>query len=734
MATTLYDYYTGQGQKLPTVQERSKIYEAAGLGTGYQGTAQQNTALLNYLQKPVNVSPTVNATDLGNTPTPIVPPPEAPIDTAANLVNGANAGMTETQKQIAQAKADEAARLKASMDNYNTASMIQGTNPAETTYNQSVQDLLTLTKTPIDRAGDYKKLLESSGVNANQARLNELNAQIAQRNAAFENAAVNLQGGTGLTTTIAGKAGLVRRQQAVEIGNLTMEAQALQGNITAAKQIAKETIDMQYADQQDRINNQKNLISLNYNNFTASEKKRADALKYALDREQARIDEEKQTKTDISNVMIEAAKNGADQATLDKIKKSATVFDAISATGNYLSTIETKGGNYSIVDVNGESMIFDKDLGTLTPTTSTTSQTYFTDANGINWNLEGWAVDPTKAQQMQSISDRIGKVDDSNIDAKVRQFTPGLTADMIRETSAKTGVSWEALMAMVNQESAGGTSNVARNNNNYAGLTWTDGTQWQQQPYGGTKGTARPAAEGGNYIKFPTPQQGLDAMGALMAQKGTVIPKDQQIDSEVAGYVERVNSGKLTDAQALNEITPSKKKALIEVLATTPKPTDEASVVQAKDQVAKINNLVKSPALKDAVGTNFFGRDWGRFDLSKVTGDYQAFIGGVSNLVDQLSLDKLIQSKAQGATFGALSDNELRMLGNAATSINNWAEKDKNGKVKGYNISEKQFKKELETIKTLYTRVIELKSDTTIRTMNDGSVWQINPDGTLTQL
>ena len=55
MATTLYDYYTGQGQKLPTVQDRSKIYENAGLGTGYQGTAQQNTALLGYLQKPVNV-------------------------------------------------------------------------------------------------------------------------------------------------------------------------------------------------------------------------------------------------------------------------------------------------------------------------------------------------------------------------------------------------------------------------------------------------------------------------------------------------------------------------------------------------------------------------------------------------------------------------------------------------------------------------------------------------------
>ena len=51
MATNLYSYYTGQGQALPSVQERSKIYESSGLGSasGYVGSASQNTALLNAL-------------------------------------------------------------------------------------------------------------------------------------------------------------------------------------------------------------------------------------------------------------------------------------------------------------------------------------------------------------------------------------------------------------------------------------------------------------------------------------------------------------------------------------------------------------------------------------------------------------------------------------------------------------------------------------------------------------
>jgi hypothetical protein len=53
---TLYDYYTSKGQKLPTIQERAKIYEQQGLGSAfsYTGTAAQNTALLGKLQTPAS--------------------------------------------------------------------------------------------------------------------------------------------------------------------------------------------------------------------------------------------------------------------------------------------------------------------------------------------------------------------------------------------------------------------------------------------------------------------------------------------------------------------------------------------------------------------------------------------------------------------------------------------------------------------------------------------------------
>lgn len=51
-ASTLSEWYQAQGQKLPTVEERSKLYASLGLGQAsyYTGTAEQNTKLLNALK------------------------------------------------------------------------------------------------------------------------------------------------------------------------------------------------------------------------------------------------------------------------------------------------------------------------------------------------------------------------------------------------------------------------------------------------------------------------------------------------------------------------------------------------------------------------------------------------------------------------------------------------------------------------------------------------------------
>ena len=137
------------------------------------------------------------------------------------------------------------------------------------------------------------------------------------------------------------------------------------------------------------------------------------------------------------------------------------------------------------------------------------------------------------------------------------------------------------------------------------------------------------------------------------------------------------------------------------------------SAARIQGEVSSLNNLATSSGIKGAVGTSFatrrttgfFGNLGRTLTLGNlqgvkgtVTGETSNFIAGVEQLREQSTLDKLVEAKASGATFGALSDGERQTLAAAASRLGTWAIKDKNGKVVAYDTSEKEMKKELDTI------------------------------------
>lgn len=187
--------------------------------------------------------------------------------------------------------------------------------------------------------------------------------------------------------------------------------------------------------------------------------------------------------------------------------------------------------------------------------------------------------------------------------------------------------------------------------------------------------------------------------------------------------------------------------------------SSSGTLQQANSQsnIKNIDDVLKNPALSSAVGTSFITRAPTGFlgtlgavasligipsvlkgTYEKLTGNQQNFIAGVSQLQNQLSLDSLIQAKAKGATFGALSEGELNLLSQSATKLNSWAQKDSNGNVTGYNASEKDFKAELDKINNFAKLDYLLKGgkpeDVGAQTMPDGSVVVKNSDGTFTQI
>lgn len=134
---------------------------------------------------------------------------------------------------------------------------------------------------------------------------------------------------------------------------------------------------------------------------------------------------------------------------------------------------------------------------------------------------------------------------------------------------------------------------------------------------------------------------------------------------------------------------------------------DEGVVLALQDKIGNINSLLDHAGLRDAVGTMAGINRSTPFSFSKATGTKMDFIAGVQQLVSQDTLNTLINLKKEGGTLGALSDGERIMLQSAASRIGTWSVKDKNDSVVGYNASEKDFKKELETIKTLTERALK---------------------------
>ena len=153
-----------------------------------------------------------------------------------------------------------------------------------------------------------------------------------------------------------------------------------------------------------------------------------------------------------------------------------------------------------------------------------------------------------------------------------------------------------------------------------------------------------------------------------------------------------------------------------------------------KSKVDQVNNIISSGNLTTAVGPNWFSR-YGNI-RGILTPGRANFIGDVEQLRSQLSLQALIDAKSQGATFGALSDQELRILSTSGTKIGSWLV-DKDDPGKGYSVKESDFKAELDKINNFakldYVYRGGTPEDVGVQIIN-GQYYTKNSNGSVTEL
>ena len=236
------------------------------------------------------------------------------------------------------------------------------------------------------------------------------------------------------------------------------------------------------------------------------------------------------------------------------------------------------------------------------------------------------------------------------------------------------------------------------------------------------------------------PRGGLYGVAQQARQAKMQAEQEAQLDLQYKrGQLEAQQSQLQTDAlqreNLRGEINSRNIKDLIDMQGINKGMNDEQRQLSSLDLVHTLDGVQTHKGFNNAVGPGFF--KW--FSRAATPGGAkQSFIGDIQNIVDNMSLEKLIKAKADGATFGALSDNELRMIGSAATKIGTWTKKNKNGEVVGYNVSEKSFRQELDRISSLTKRAYVLSGyapeDVGATTTPDGKVWIQNYDGSMTQI
>lgn len=135
-------------------------------------------------------------------------------------------------------------------------------------------------------------------------------------------------------------------------------------------------------------------------------------------------------------------------------------------------------------------------------------------------NLKGYAVDPN---QIKAVATLYNKVPDTSnaldYDTFIKSVAPKsqIKGQDIIAAADVYNLDPKIILALMQHESRLGTSTVALANNNFGGITWSP-TYAKNNP-GVTKGTPRPANEGGYYVKFATPLEGLMAQAKLLSNR-----------------------------------------------------------------------------------------------------------------------------------------------------------------------------------------------------------------------
>lgn len=273
--TNLYQYYTGKGQNLPGLNNLGQQYQSYGLGnsTGYQGTAQQNTALLGKLMGSGGYSSSQA-------------PAAAPAATGAGYAAGNSSGDPTLNAMIGQ--------LNGYQNEYQSTAAQQAKDQNDASIAGSAANSQNVIKNAFTGATDYGNMQNA------QASMNKIQNQLTSSQ--NSQAAIPMQA--------------VANAQGTFMNNDQMNTRAATNNIPYAAQVAQLSANLApaenaYSSSLDLVKGESNATisgaQLAQQGFNAGQQKQLDAIQSKIAQGQALTNNEYQSYSALTTAQTSAA-------------------------------------------------------------------------------------------------------------------------------------------------------------------------------------------------------------------------------------------------------------------------------------------------------------------------------------------------------------------------------------------------------------------------------------------
>jgi len=709
--SNLNEYYKSQGKVLPTVSERAADATKAGI-SGYTGTASQNTQLLNYYLN--GSSPAKSATQQS------VPSPYTITSDAMKPVN---------QVPLANPNVDPNTYLSSinsvANDLNNQVSLQQAEVDAWREKARSGSSTVSNLQALLGgKTEDINKTYQDTGVTALYGQLSDLNAQATGlRN---EAAAIPIQiqnefAGRGVTEGGVAPISSARlRDNALKSLSLGQQAAIANSNYDKAKVYADSLIEAKYSKITAEIEAAKtNLDNLRQFDLTPAENRLLKTQEMAQNAKLTALQAAKDNEKSVQDLIIKAAGQGADQATLKRAGSAKTPQEAAIALGQWAGDYWQ---NKALEDAYKKQQ-------------SANAQTQIVNGNYVG-AMEKYDATPAQLAQAIAMKETNGG----------RNITAGASGELASKYQYMPET-WRSTSQAYNLAVNGKNSplpfsldvedkvtewQIAKwkaegKTNAQIFAMWNGGpgaaNNWQNRVGVNSRGVKYDVP---SYVsgasKFLAQITGMtNAVGTSATNPNTATAKS---------WLAQYNAGAMslediyTKIGSSNDSLPIKNelaRLIAEQGGKRVYGADDASIQAIQEQIKNVNKLLQNNNYGSIVGMVQGG--WGIIPDGLNTGK-QDMLAVAKNLVSNQTLQALAEAKSKGITFGALSESELSTLANSASNISSKIIKDKDGNVTGFSGSENTFADDLRIIKEKMEKAIANKTSSTSAVSNIVSTFE----------